>query len=121
MEHSSTFKYDLKTGQVGEGYISSMLSNNSIEVKTDFQAMNTGNVFVEYSCSGKPSGLSKTEADWFAFIISNERILFIKTTELKKICRCYINTPRDIVGGDNNLSKGILVPLYVIAYYMEAI
>ena len=30
---------------------------------------------------------------------------------LKNICRCYIGTNRDVRGGDNNTSKGVLVPI----------
>jgi hypothetical protein len=31
--------------------------------------------------------------------------------KLKSICREYLNTTKDIVGGDENTSKGILLPI----------
>ena len=31
--------------------------------------------------------------------------------KLKKLCRPYLNTKRDVKGGDDNTSKGILLPI----------
>lgn len=111
MKYNNDFRYDLKVGQVGEKYLGSILDGKKLEVKTDLQASTTGNVFVEYFSRGKKGGISATEAEWYAFVISNERIILIKTLELKSICRKYIGTNRDIYGGDSNTSKGILLPL----------
>jgi hypothetical protein len=114
MEHNSDFKYDLKFGLKGENLVAEILSNKKIEVKTDKHAIQgkaTGNVFVEYESHKNPSGISTTEAEWFAFVISNENIILIETNKLKNICRKYINTKRDVVGGDNNTSKGVLLPI----------
>ena len=38
-------------------------------------------------------------------------VLLIDSDDLKDRCRKYLNTSRDIVGGDSNLSNGILLPL----------
>ena len=111
MKYNNDFKYDLEVGQVGEKYLGNILQSKKIEVKTDLQAHKTGNIFIEYYSRGRPSGISTSEADFYAFILSNEKIVLIKTTELKTICRRYINTKRDINGGDSNTSKGILLPI----------
>ena len=116
MEYNSDFKHDLKLGNKGENLLAYILKlkGDTIEVKTDKDAIknkSTGNVFVEYECRNKPSGISKTQAKWYAFVISNENIIIIETNKLKKICRKHINTTRDVVGGDNNTSKGIILPL----------
>jgi len=111
MEYNNDFKFDLKVGQVGEKYLGNILNNKKIEVKTDLQAHRTGNIFIEYFSRNKPSGISTTESDFYAFILSNEKIIIIKTIELKNICRKYINTKRNINGGDSNTSKGILLPI----------
>jgi hypothetical protein len=44
---------------------------------------------------------------WF----SKTRSILIQTSELKQLCRKYIGTSRDILGGDSNTSKGILLPM----------
>ena len=38
-----------------------------IEVKEDFMCKNTGNVAVEFQCRGKPSGIERSEADYFIY------------------------------------------------------
>jgi len=110
MEHNSDFKYDLKIGQVAEKELAHIFANCTLEVKRDLKALNTGNVFVEYMSRGKPSGLSTTEADWYCFNLG-KKYHIIKTKELKNICREFINTKKDIKGGDSNTSKGILLPI----------
>ena len=87
MNYNNDFKYDLKIGQLGEKHLNEILNNKKIEVKTDFKAQKTGN------------------------ILSNEQLVLIRAFTLKNICRCYIGTNRDVRGGDNNTSKGVLVPI----------
>ena len=111
MKQNNNFEYDLEIGIKGENFVAKALSNVKIEVKTDFKAKDTGNVFVEYESRNKLSGISKTKSKWYCFVISNNNLIFISVTKLKKLCRKYLNTNRDVKGGDNNTSKGILLPL----------
>lgn len=110
MEFSSDFRYDLKVGQISEEKLADVLSNKKIEVKTDLRAYKTGNVYVEYFSRGKPSGISTSESDYYCFVLGSVMIL-IESKELKNKCRKYLNTSRDKKGGDNNTSKGILLPV----------
>jgi hypothetical protein len=110
MEFSSDFKYDLKVGQVAEKELASVFQDKKIEVKTDLQAHKTGNVYVEYFSRGKPSGISTSESDFYCFALGSVFVL-IESKELKEKCRKYLNTSRDKKGGDNNTSKGILLPV----------
>ena len=109
MKFNSDFKFDLEIGQLGEKTLASILEGNKIEVKTDIKTRTTGNVFVEYMSRGKPSGIGTTKAQWYAFIVE-DRIVILPTEKLKLIARKYFNTKRDVLGGDSNSSKGILVP-----------
>tara|TARA_R110000803_G_scaffold205577_1_gene272352 strand:+ start:663 stop:1016 length:354 start_codon:yes stop_codon:yes gene_type:complete len=111
MKYNNDFKYDLIVGHIGEKYLNKILTKKKIEVKTDLQAGATGNIFIEYFSRGKKSGISTTESDWYCFVISNEKMILIETKELKEICRSYVNSNRDIKGGDSNTSKGILLPI----------
>lgn len=113
MQHNNDFKHDLKLGQKGENLLASILEakGDTVEVKTDLQAMKTGNLFIEYESRGKKSGIAKTQAIWYSFVLSNTIILTISTEKLKTICREYHQTDRDILGGDSNTSKGILLPI----------
>ena len=107
------FKQDLVLGNDGEDVIKKFLetkgakylnSNNdnkydlkmlvknktkTYEIKTDVVCSpkkDTGNLFVEFQCRNKPSGIEVTEADWFVtyFKFLGE-IWFIKTQDLKTL------------------------------------
>ncbi len=111
MNYNSDFKYDLKLGQLGEKHLGKILNGTKIEVKTDYIAGHTGNIFVEYNSRGKDSGIITTQSEWYAYILSNHKIILISTKELKDLCRKHLGTNRDVKGGDNNTSQGILLPL----------
>ena len=111
MKHNSDFKYDLEVGRVAERILEKLLENKTIEVKRDLQAINTGNIYVEYDSRDKPSGLAHTKADYYCYFITDGRMFLIETEELKELCRKYIGTDRDRRGGDSDTSKGILLPL----------
>jgi len=110
MKYNKDFKYDLKVGQVKEEELGEIFNSKTIEVKYDLQALKTNNVYVEYFSRGKPSGISKSIADFYCFCFGDTFHL-IKTSTLKEKCRKYLNSNRDKKGGDNNTSKGILLPL----------
>ena len=111
MKHNNNFKYDLEVGQVAENWLAEILQGKKIEVKRDLQAHKTGNIFVEYESRNKPSGLATSQADYYCYFLSDEHFVIIESDRFKKICRSFINTKRDIRGGDSNTSKGILLPI----------
>jgi hypothetical protein len=111
MERSSNFKFDLKLGKLAEDKLSEIFSSKKIEVKRDFMTQKTGNVFIEYSSRGKASGISTTEAEYYCLVVSDDTYILISTKKLKEKCRPYLNTNKDILGGDENTSKGIVLPL----------
>jgi hypothetical protein len=83
-----------------------------VEVKTEPSALRWGNVFLEYECRGKPSGIYKSEADVYVFIIG-ERLLSAYRKELLEIAPLY---PAKL-GGDydpvlkRKVSLGFIVPV----------
>lgn len=108
MNYNNDFKYDLKIGQIAERDLGHLFDHSSIEVKRDFLALKTGNVYVEYKSRGKLSGLSITKSDWYAFVLSEKVIIFIKTQKLKQICK---TKGKIKAGGDNNTSEGVVLPI----------
>jgi len=107
VDYNNDFKFDLKVGQVKEKEIAEILNNKKIEVKKCTDAI--FNVFVEYESRGKKSGISTTEAEYYCFAFKYSFVI-IETEKLKRKCRKYLNTDMDKLGGDNNTSKGILIP-----------
>ena len=110
MEYCSDFRYDLEVGQMAEAGLADTFENKKIEVKRDLKAKETGNIFIEYESRGKPSGLASTQSDFYCFVVEDLHIM-LPTSQLKDIARSYIGTGRDVRGGDNNTSKGILLRL----------
>lgn len=105
IENNNDNKYDLK-----------LLKNNrqiTYEIKTDFKCaplFDTGNIFIEFECRNKASGISVTKADWFVtyFIHLNE-IWFIKTTKLKKLITDNNFQIFTDAGDLNSQTKGYLI------------
>ena len=110
MEYCSNFRYDLKVGQIAEKQVADLLQDKKIEVKRDLKAKPTGNLYIEYESRGKPSGISRSEADYWCFAFEN-LFIFIETTKLKEIIEPMKGSTMDKRGGDKNSSKGILLPL----------
>ena len=109
MEYNSDFRYDLKVGQLHEKMLAGLLESKTIEVKRDFRASQTGKVFVEFFCRGKPSGISTTEADFWCFILDGETAIMLPTSKLEGLANKAADNNQVVCGGDNNLSHGVLI------------
>lgn len=111
MEFCSDFRQDLTLGQETEKMYAEIFKGNKVEIKDDSKhSPRTSNVFIEYESRGNPSGIATTEADYWAIRTSEDSFVTISTKRLKEIARKYIGTKRDVRGGDNNTSLGVLVP-----------
>lgn len=82
------------------------------EVKCDKLTYKTGNVFIEVSDAGKPSGIMKTEAKNYAIGLAHPKRTFtlwilIPTRLLKQIMVDY----KQVSGGDNMEARGYLIPV----------
>ena len=111
MKFNSDFAFDLKMGQDEEIWLADLLRGKTVEVKRDYIASRTGNLFVEFSSRGKPSGLATTRADFWAFILDGERVVIVPTEYLQQVARQAYSEGRTVRGGDNNTSEGVLVKL----------
>lgn len=109
MKYNNNFSHDLEVGQLGEKALAEILESSKIEVKTDLQASKTGNVFVEYESRNKPSGLATSKADFWCFVISKHQLALVSSQRIKALARQH--WARQVLGGDSNTSKGVLVPV----------
>jgi hypothetical protein len=121
MNNCNDFRYDLKIRQLGEELLNDILQNKKIEVKRDSWVYRSGNIAIEYESRGKPSGIAKSEAEYWSFIFSggyeDEIIIIIKSSRLKRICREYYKKGKIKSMGDNNTSKAVLIPITEILKY----
>lgn len=76
------------------------------EIKADFMAQKTGNIFIEFISFNSPSGIATTHADFFVVFVGKE-VYKIPTNVLKKCIsdKAYF---RIVSGGDKNASMGYL-------------
>lgn len=142
MNYSQKFKKDLQGGNMGEKVFASFLKTKGFtiksfcndyrfdieaeyfdkdilfEIKTDryefLKDVKTDNIFIETSCSNKPSGISKTEADIFVYFIPDfEEAWCISVKKLKDL---LISHPeyfrRTTQSGDGERVTGYLINRY---------
>ena len=106
------FDLDLRDGQWAEELVSDILSGaKTVEVKRDFLNRETGYVFIETHQNGRPSGILTTEADYWAFVVMNNRVLFVPTEHLRRMLPFGIPAK----GGDGGRFDGVLLPLIRLA------
>jgi hypothetical protein len=75
LNFNDDYKYDFKTSE-----------NITYEVKTDVYSLKSPNYFIEFEYNGKPSGITKSESDYY--IINDTKIYYLITTkDLKNICK----------------------------------
>ena len=120
----NTFKSDLEFGQKHEDKIFSLLKmhKKNAEIKTEkFESWTrNGNMCIEVSCYGKPSGIfhplhKKNNTKLWIHNFCEEgnedytgSIIF-KFDYVKNLAENYKN--KSAMGGDNNMAKLVLVPI----------
>lgn len=115
MEYNNDFRFDLEFGQLnGETWFHKLVTNKKIEVKSDRKTVETGNVYIEYWSRGKPSGISTSQSDFYVYKVGEGEAIIISTQELKQKLKQLVadgKARKDVKGGDNNTSLGILCKL----------
>jgi hypothetical protein len=135
------FKDDLKRGEEGELIVRTYLEskgatyhsdnkNNthdlimsfneeliSYEIKTNYYVnkdRDSNNIFVEFECRGKASGIDVSKAKWFATYFFNlGEIWFIEVDKLKELIEEYTFKTTTLSGDYNSNTKGYLVPRFL--------
>ena len=112
------FDIDLRIGEEYEDSLAKILSLEKVEVKTEIDKWKqTGNIAVEIRCRGKLSGLSVTEASYWAHILSYrgyiKSVILLPVEELKRVVKELLEKKeaRLVMGGDDNESQLVLIPL----------
>jgi hypothetical protein len=85
----SSFDLDFAYGKEGENLVEQLMTNGrTVEVKRDRKWHQTGNVYIEVECwylksqSWEPSGLSVTQADYWAFVLE-DMVIMLPTDSLR--------------------------------------
>ena len=109
--YNKGFDVDLADAVLREKKLERIIKHAKIELKTDMLAAKTGNFFIEYECSGKPSGIATTIAGFWCLEIEGRCCFLVGTQRLKDLCRKAFKENRYANGGDYEAAKGILLPI----------
>ena len=119
--YNPDFDIDLAFGEHYEDSLAAILQTGKVEIKTERDIWKTtGNIVFEIKCKGRPSGISKTKADYWAQILTYKNeiksILLFPVPVLKQQLKHLLNKKlvKIIKGGENNESELIIVPLNLI-------
>ena len=109
------FDIDLSKAQIREKELRDILGKAKVEVKTDSIWKGSKNLAVEFRCRGKPSGISVSEAEYYAFILDantyTEGIIIIPIEKLLYLARKFYRMGKVKNGGDDNASEMVLIPI----------
>jgi hypothetical protein len=89
------------------------------EVKSDRLSAKTGNLCIEYECSGQPSGISTTQADYYAYFVikgSDHDLYLIPVPRIKELIAQ--GAYKKMKGGDSYRSEFYLIPKAHLAEYL---
>lgn len=116
---TKAFDFCLKEGVKYENLIAELLQGKKVEVKTEFDIWKTsGNIAIELKYRGQASGISSTEAEYWAHIlVLNGEIkgFYIYPVSLMRRFIRENHKNKDMMeiknGGDNNWSSLCLIKL----------
>ena len=114
----SKFDIDLSYGEIKEKELALILMDEKIEVKSERgQWQETGNIAVELSSRGKPSGLVTTKANWWVTTLNDgdkvKGIIMLPIADMKKHTKAIVKSGRGkvVMGGDDDTSELALIQI----------
>ena len=114
----SKFDIDLSYGEIKEKHLALILMNEKLEVKSERgQWQETGNIAVELSSRGKPSGLVTTKANWWVTTLNDgdkvKGIIMLPIADMKKHTKAIVKSGRGkvVMGGDDDTSELALIQI----------
>lgn len=116
----SGFDKDLAFGESKESVFVKALQSVRVECKADQKCRKSSNIAIEIRQGsnvrgkGKPSGLSVTDAEWWAIEYADDCWIFLRTSKLKTIARACMQNRGTVMGGDDNRFELILIPIELL-------
>lgn len=114
---SAKFDVDLAYGEARESAFVTALRRCHAECKSDRKARITRNIAVEFRQgstergAGQPSGIAKTDSDWWAVEYADDCWLVVPTPLMKQLARRANDMGRVKMCGDGNRFECALVPV----------
>ena len=96
----------------------------TFELKEDFKSRETGNIFIEYSCNRKPSGIRTTKANFYILTVAPKDGTFEDYIIPTKVLKQMIDDElwfMEASGGDNGTAKGYLFKFNTITKHEKCL
>lgn len=104
------FDIDLRYGKERE--LAFVAALETVEVKSDKRAAETGNVFIEYAQHGRPSGLNvSTATHWAIEVRPDVWVLMTRGRVRELAARAWADESRRRFCCGDNENDGVLVPV----------
>jgi hypothetical protein len=116
MSYEPRWDIDLREGELAERLVIDLLTDDTIEVKHDRKALQTGNLYVETDCRRRdgwnPSGISTTKATvWFFVLHELDKVLIsVRTSTLQRLVAKNGRRRAEEKDGSHP-TRGVLVPV----------
>jgi len=107
----SGFDMDLAHGEARETAFVKALTQCTVEHKCDDWAPSTGNVAIEISQKGRPSGIMVTTAQWWALEVQDDTWIVVRTSVLKSAVQEAKVRGFVKMAGDFQKYENVLVPV----------
>jgi hypothetical protein len=91
------------------------------EVKADRLCLGTNNIAIEFQCSGKPSGISTTTADYWVYFVVGSRDYYLIPTNVITSAISERKWTRKVKGGDGWRAEMYLFPRHIFSTYLDSI
>ena len=116
------YRYDLEMSlPVDKG--GSLVKVSTFEVKTDVYCLphsDTNNLFVEFECRGKDSGINVSEADYYVnYYPYLHEAWFIRIDKLKDLINSNEFEVKEFSGDAGSNTKGYVIPRYKFKPYFK--
>lgn len=117
IQYNDDYRYDIKGEKDGKVI--------SFEVKTDryeyFKKITTGNMFIEVSCSNKPSGISNSQADYFIYYFPDQDIAYLISMGDLRLMLMKENLQMTEQSGDGGKVQGFIIHIQSFREYFKVI
>lgn len=88
-------------------------SQKTLEIKTDYRALETKNLFFEIERQGVPTWGMKSQADYFVFLIPDRELLFVKPCKLRLLAWNLRTKLQEKIVGETS-TVGLLIPIKTV-------
>ena len=88
-------------------------SQKTFEIKTDYRALETTNLFFEIERQGVPTWGMKSQADYFVFLIPDRELLFVEPCKLRLLAWNLRTKLQEKVVGETH-TVGLPIPIKTV-------